>query len=153
MRRNFSGQMAADPFQESYEGFNFAQPAAEWRDAAWRGVRIFGADQTPRRFEGCNLKNVEVPPDSTVVDCLTVLTEKVAVTENVYEIGGERRAELVHENQYRGRLNPDTLLYEYPDAPDEPVIRTELVADEPAIEPEPKRGIVGWFKSLIGGGV
>jgi hypothetical protein len=74
--RNYSNHDPAQlPNLPVFEGYNFARTQPDTTGPEPVGVRLWPGDDTPRTFINCNLMNCEVPPGSTVTDCLTVIME------------------------------------------------------------------------------
>jgi hypothetical protein len=64
------------PKNRSYLGCNLGRTQPDMSGPEPKGVRLFPNDDTPRRFERCNLINCEVPPGSEVIDCNTAIIER-----------------------------------------------------------------------------
>ena len=64
-RRNFTDQVPPSVIDTRYEDCNFSQHVPAEDAGKKVGVKIFGADTTPRTFFDCNLCNCEPPPGST----------------------------------------------------------------------------------------
>lgn len=87
--RNFSNQATPTVVDTEYRDCNFAQSAPVWNESvqAWRGVRLFPGDDTPRTFIDCNLTNCEPPPGSTFRSC-TIVRRDVLTSSEVITIDG-----------------------------------------------------------------
>ena len=114
------------PVALTHYGVNFSKPApVDDGQGAKVGVRLFPDDNRPRRFVECNLVNCEPPPGSEVVRCNTTLRGVETIRADEVVIDGfvipiDQRASLTY-----GRLNPDTLEYDYLPTP-----RVEPIDDE-----------------------
>ena len=109
------------PVDTEYVRCNFSRSNPDKSGADPVGVRLFPGDDTPRTFIECNLKNCEPPPGSTLTGCNTVIAEQDVFDRNetitVDSVVVSTRR--FNKSVVYGRLNPETLLYEYKPTPEE----------------------------------
>ena len=116
--RNFSGQTTPSIISERYESCNFSQPAPDEVGGLKVGVRLFPGDDTPRRFEECNLVNALPPPGSILVGCNTTIRESaVIVSSDTVTIDGQSLTVNNYADKIYGRTNPTTLEVDYKPSP------------------------------------
>lgn len=86
------------PKSDHYLGCNFNRTQPDMSGPEPKGVRLFPGDDTPRRFERCNLINCEVPPGSNVIDCNTAIIERdIPDFDEVLTVDGVERFRKTHK--------------------------------------------------------
>lgn len=108
-QKSFAGEITPRLIDTEYEECNFSQPQPVDNAGVKTGVRIFPGDDTPRTFIRCNLVNCELPPDSSVIDCLQIIMQRdVAVNSHTIVVDGVQVASLEQKSDFiYGRYLPD----------------------------------------------
>lgn len=80
--KNFAGQAVPSIIDTEYRHCNFMQKESH--------TRIFLDDNTARTFVKCNLANCDLPPGSTITQCLHGHSVRDSANDDYVEVDGQR---------------------------------------------------------------
>lgn len=78
--KNFSNQIVPRTVDIEYRDCNFSHSNCLTVLGQKVGVRIFPDDDTPRTFIDCNMTNCEPPPESSMINSYSTITERMVIS-------------------------------------------------------------------------
>ena len=118
--KNFSNQIIPRIIDIEYRDCNFSHSDCIEVLGQKVGVRIFPDDDTPRTFIGCNMRNCEPPPGSSMINSYSTIIERIAIVNTeILQIDAEQievndYADKIHGFYYEGTYTYHSIPIEIP---------------------------------------